>query len=137
MSHQVHETIHIEATWDVGEVNDYIEIDKIFVGSDFLAASVDLSTSQAKVFLSPGSVPHILLTKHSDCAWTAIGPWVKAAVEASDWQVRSDGSSYSPSLKITSYSLGIKIAVVCTIHIDTRKQYLTAYGLGVSLILVK
>ncbi len=80
-----------EEQWDVGVIHDDIEIDKVFVGSNFSAASVCLSESQMKLFLTPGShsidkTLLLFLGSHRTLA----------ALEASDWQERSDGRSYSP-----------------------------------------
>lgn len=61
-----------EEIWNEAQENDTIKIERIFVGSEFAAASVCVSESQQKLFMTLGSVPYIILAKSSDINWMTI-----------------------------------------------------------------
>uniref|UniRef100_A0AAZ3S090 ribonuclease H n=1 Tax=Oncorhynchus tshawytscha TaxID=74940 RepID=A0AAZ3S090_ONCTS len=98
--------LHYEKQWLCDTLqNESVQCEGIYCSSDFCALGVNLTPAQKELYLFEDSTPHVSLAKSDRVEWVDTGIWMKCLVDATDWEMRPDGSTYSPSTLTSCYPL--------------------------------
>ena len=105
--------LHYEKQWLCATLQDEsVQCEGLYSSSDFCALGVNLTPAQKELYLFEESAPHVSLAKSDRVEWADTGMWMKCLVDAIDWEMRPDGSTYAPSTLTSCYPRGVCMVLI-------------------------